>query len=224
MDPGYLSTTTSSATACRPAEAWLTSGSTSPSSHCRADGRASVPMPWSAGARACTTSIPSLSLHIAELKGEALGCASARECHPRINMAPPMDAVLAYIPEYTAAVSGAVLGAAIAIPAIPALITGRSSLGYGSSPAKTRVLACLAVAVGMCLALIVFALAPHQGGVTDPRDRWGLSTTKSKVIVGTWIFILATATVWDLVRELRSLRGDSRAGRRGGPSSDSPAS
>ena len=121
--------------------------------------------------------------------------------------------MLAYIPQYTADVSGVVLGACFVIGSLPALISGRSSFKPDWSAPKVRALACLGVAVGIGLSLLVFALSPHQGGVTDPHDRWGLGTTKSKVIVSTWIFLLTAATFWDLLRELRFLRGGSLARR-----------
>jgi hypothetical protein len=128
-------------------------------------------------------------------------------------MAPSVNGVLAYIPEYTADVCGIILGASVAVQVIPALITGRSSFGPGWSERRTRAWACLGVAVGIGLALLVFVLSPQQQGVTDPGDRWGLSTSTSKVILGTWILLIAAVTAWNLSRERRFLRDDARARR-----------
>lgn len=126
-----------------------------------------------------------------------------------------VSGVLAYLPQYLGEISEIALVASFALGSLPALITGRASVVSGWSPRRVRATACLVVlaAAGLCLFIIYSTPAEPSGGYPGaPGGRWG--TTSAKAVMAVWLFAITAITAWNLRREMRFLRGDSRARKR----------
>lgn len=116
-----------------------------------------------------------------------------------------MTGLLAVMPEYVSDVSVIALALSLVVAALPALITGRLSLGPDWSARRVRasVSLVLAFAIGFAL-LVVFVLSPTQRG---EAGTWG--TTGSTVGLAVWLLIVCALTARNVRRELRFLRADS---------------
>jgi hypothetical protein len=121
-----------------------------------------------------------------------------------------MTSVVAYLPQYTAAVGGVALTACAVICGLPALISGRSSAIPGWSERRVRAAAALAMLLlGVWGLLFAFVIpGTYPSGVAG--GRWGTASTK--VAMGIWLLALAAIAGWNVRRELHYLRGLSATG------------
>jgi len=120
--------------------------------------------------------------------------------------------LLAYLPQYLGEISEVALVASFVINALPALVTGRTSIASHWSTRRVRAAALVVVLVGAGLGLVVVHFTtrePARGYPGSPGGPWG--TTSAKVVMAVWLFGIALITARNLRREFRFLRNDSRA-------------
>ena len=110
-----------------------------------------------------------------------------------------MTSVVAYLPQYASELWGVAFSVCAVISALPALITGCSSVRPDWSAGRVRAVAGLSALLLGVWGLLFAFVVPGVGG--------GPYGTGTNVVTGLWLFCLVAITGWSLWRELRYLRG-----------------
>jgi hypothetical protein len=111
--------------------------------------------------------------------------------------------VLAYLPQHIAEVAGLTLFAGVAISALPALLSGRSSALPVWSTHRVRLVAALVLLFGGGFAVLGFVIHPEPPGGL-PQGHWG--SRSDRLLLVPWLLIVAAIAGRNFLREIRVQR------------------
>lgn len=112
--------------------------------------------------------------------------------------------MLAYLPQHLTELGATAFFVCVFVSSLPALITGRSATAAAQAPRRIRLLVLLGLVLAAMIVFASFVIdAQPLGGL--PGGHWG--THEDKVVLGVWLALLAAIAAFNLVRELRYIRG-----------------